>query len=198
MRKVVDQVENAQTAFLLLGQGISTKNCRQHWVCWAKCHTRIMLLLSRRTMMQGPYRNLLCRGFWPVVLSMLLLTASPIHGRQPTVSELESLSLIVAVAVGFPYWFWFFPCVQCWKITTNSATTQEEIMASRQSRKKRLQGVLDNILKKLEAHHHPPSGGATPSTTILSEQQLAHLQQRSQVYRHQIEELDRELDEEVV
>ena len=71
-------------------------------------------------------------------------------------------------------------------------------MASRQSRKKRLQGVLDNILKKLEAHHHPPSGGATPSTTILSEQQLAHLQQRSQVYRHQIEELDRELDEEVM
>ena len=69
-------------------------------------------------------------------------------------------------------------------------------MASRQMRKQKLQGVLDNILKKLDAHHHAPTGGASSTTTtILSEQQLAHLQQRSQVYRHQIEELDRELDE---
>ena len=73
-------------------------------------------------------------------------------------------------------------------------------MASRQMRKQKLQGVLDNILKKLDAHHHASPGGAssTTTTTILSEQQLAHLQQRSQVYRHQIEELDRELDEEVM
>jgi hypothetical protein len=80
-------------------------------------------------------------------------------------------------------------------MATTSTTTREEIMVSRQMRKQKLQGILDNILKKLDAHHHASPGGASSTTTILSEQQLAHLQQRSQVYQHQIEELDRELDE---
>lgn len=48
---------------------------------------------------------------------------------------------------------------------------------------------MENIHKKVADHH---SGKNT-----LGEKQLAHLEHKVNAYQHQIEELDRELDEDV-
>eukprot|EP00429_Kryptoperidinium_foliaceum_P006335 CAMPEP_0176024008 /NCGR_PEP_ID=MMETSP0120_2-20121206/11723_1 /TAXON_ID=160619 /ORGANISM="Kryptoperidinium foliaceum, Strain CCMP 1326" /LENGTH=82 /DNA_ID=CAMNT_0017357179 /DNA_START=61 /DNA_END=309 /DNA_ORIENTATION=+ len=63
-------------------------------------------------------------------------------------------------------------------------------MASREKRKIQLEGVLVNIQKKLEDHR---SGKKT-----LEKHQLEHLEHKVSAYTHQIEELDRELDEEEI
>jgi len=48
---------------------------------------------------------------------------------------------------------------------------------------------LDSIQKKLASH--------SSGLTILEDQQLKHLQEKSRIFQHQIEEFHRELDEEV-
>ena len=67
--------------------------------------------------------------------------------------------------------------------------TREGIIASREKRKKQLEGVLEQIYKKLADHR---SG-----KKVMAQHQLEHMEQKIQAYQHQIEEMDRELDEDV-
>ncbi len=67
--------------------------------------------------------------------------------------------------------------------------TREEIIASREKRRIQLENVLQGIQKKLADHQ----SGRKP----LKKNQLDHLEHKVNAYQHQIEELDRELDEDV-
>ena len=69
------------------------------------------------------------------------------------------------------------------------AQTREDIIASREKRKNQLEGVLEQIHKKLADHR---SG-----KKIIAPHQLDHMEQKIQAYQYQIEEMDRELDEDV-
>ena len=67
--------------------------------------------------------------------------------------------------------------------------TRDEIIASREKRRKQLEQVLANMRKKIADHY----SGLSP----LKQTQLDHMEHKVNVYQHQIEELERELDEDV-
>ena len=67
--------------------------------------------------------------------------------------------------------------------------TREEIIASREKRLRQLENALVHTRKKIADHY---SG-----RNLLKQTQLDYMEQNVNVYQHQIEELERELDEDV-
>ena len=67
--------------------------------------------------------------------------------------------------------------------------TREHIVESREKRRKQLQNILDHVKERLENHH----SGKSP----LKQSQVDHHEHKVRAYEHQLEELSRDLDEEV-
>jgi predicted RNase H-like nuclease (RuvC/YqgF family) len=74
-------------------------------------------------------------------------------------------------------------------LVSSCPQTREDIIASRDKRREQLERVLENTREKVDGHY--------AGNKILKQHVLDQMEKKIRAYDHQVEELSRELDEDV-